>query len=191
MMAVRRLILRSFWIMGGAFASLLVYLAAIQLTGNFHEVRAGELFRSAQPSGAMIETFAAEYGGRSVINLRGAAPGAPWYEEERAASRDLGLVHIDFAMSAERYFPPERAEQLIEVMKNAPKPLLIHCRSGSDRTGLASMLYLMALTDVGEDRAERELSIRYGHIGVPILSAAWPMDESWEAFELAIGITDS
>ncbi|MDQ2095441.1 tyrosine-protein phosphatase [Rhodalgimonas zhirmunskyi] len=174
---------------GVLFFLLLAFLAYLQLSGNFHEVRKGELYRSAQPSADMLAAFSQEHGGKSVINLRGAAPGADWYEEELAATKQAGLEHFDFQMSATHHFEPAKAEALIALMKAAPKPLLIHCKSGADRTGFASMIYLMALTDVGEGQSERQLSVRYGHIGIPMLSQAWPMDESWEEFEQSIGLT--
>ncbi len=173
------------------FVGLVGFVGYLHLTGNFHEVRKGELYRAAQPSTETLERFAKEYGGATVLNLRGPGAGQDWYDNEVAAADRLGLKHIDFRMQASQFFTPETAQQLIGLMKEAPKPLLIHCAGGADRTGFASMVYLMALTDVGEWRAERQLSIRYGHLGIPYISKAYPMDESWEAFERSIGITDS
>ena len=34
-----------------------------------------------------------------------------------------------------------------------------------------------------EDRAESQLSLRFGHFSVPVLSQAWPMDQTWERIE--------
>lgn len=167
------------------------FLAYLQVSGNFHTVQDGVLYRSAQPDAALVKRFAQEYDGKIVINLRGASEGAEWYETEIAAAEELGLRHVDFPMSASSIVSSDTAHELIQIMRDAPKPVLVHCKSGSDRTGFASMIYLMAATDVGERKAERQLSIRYGHFSVPYLSAAYPMDESWEEFELSVGITDS
>ena len=38
----------------------------------------------------------------------------------------------------------------------------------------------------GEKRAEGQISFRYGHVGLPF-TAAWPMDQSWEALEPSLG----
>lgn len=178
-----------------AFAAGLVglcaYLAVRQAAGNFGVVVAGEVYRSNQPSADELATYAAERGIRSVLNLRGAADGQEWYEAERLAARRLDIRLIDFPMSADERLPRDRFRDLVTLMRDAPKPLLIHCRSGSDRTGLAAVIYLLAIAHADEAVAERQLSIRYGHFSVPWLSDAWPMDVSWEEIETWMGITGS
>ena len=163
------------------------YLADLQMRGNFHPVVAGVAYRSAQPTAEDLIRWANMAGLHSVINLRGAHDGTPWYDEEIAASATLGLAHYDFAMSANEPLEPERAARLIALLRTAPKPVLIHCMSGADRTGLASAL-LLADLDHDEDAAERQTSFRYGHISLPH-TAAWPMDQSWEALEGQLGFS--
>lgn len=50
-------------------------------------------------------------------------------------------------------------------------------------TGLAAMLYLQQIAGIDEEISERQLSVRYGHIGLPYISAAFAMNESWEILE--------
>ncbi len=164
-----------------------VHLLHLQLTGNFHEVVLGELYRSAQLSAGDLATYAREKGIRSVLNLRGADRGAPWYHSEVRASRDLGIAHLDFAMSAGRALTRAEAVRLVALMRDAPKPLLIHCRAGADRSGLAASLYLAAIEGAAEERSEAQLSFRYGHIGIPWLSQTYAMDEAWESLEPWLG----
>lgn len=161
------------------------YLVHLQTSRNFHPIVAGEAYRSAQPDVSDLQTWVAAKGIRSVINLRGAQKGTPWYDAEIATSVALGLKHYDFGMSAGEALDQSRAQTLIALLRDAPKPVLVHCKSGSDRTGLASALYL---ADRGgdEDLAEAQISIRYGHFSIPY-TAAWPMDQSWEALESWLG----
>lgn len=161
------------------------YLASLQLRGNFHTVVEGVAYRSAQPSADDLARWVADHGIRSVINLRGRHDGAAWYDAEIAASRALGIVHRDFGMSAGRQLDRDHAAALVALMRSVPKPVLIHCLSGADRTGLASAL-LLADLDHDEKAAERQISFRYGHIAIPH-TAAWPMDQSWEALEGWLG----
>lgn len=77
----------------------------------------------------------------------------------------------------------DEARQLATLLRDAPKPLLIHCRSGSDRTGLASAIYLNQVANIDQETAERQLSLRFGHIGIPLVSPTYAMDESWERLE--------
>lgn len=166
------------------------YLGWRQWTGNFATVVAGEVYRSNQPTPDRLAAYVADHGIRTVLNLRGASPGADWYEAERKAAADLGLTLIDLPLSAGRELTRDQAETLLATLRDAPKPLLIHCRSGSDRTGLAAVVYQAMVARIDEETAERQLSIRYGHFSVPVLSAAWPMDESWERMEQWWGVGD-
>lgn len=161
------------------------YLVEIQLTGNFATVVPGEVYRSNQPTAADIAAYSSRYGIHTIVNLRGRQEKAGWYAEEAAAAKRLGIGLIDFPMMADRQLDAEAAKKLISILKDAPRPILIHCRSGSDRTGLASVIYLAKIANVDEEAAEQQLSVRYGHIGIPFLSPTHAMDESWEALEAA------
>ncbi|MBC9248470.1 dual specificity protein phosphatase family protein [Paracoccus sp. 11-3] len=172
-------------------ALLVAYLAALHVSGNFHEVSAGTVYRAAQMDGQALARWKREYGIASVLNLRGESNGADWYETERAVADRLGIQHIDFRMSASTQLDAEQVKALLEVMRTAPKPMLIHCMGGADRTGLASALYVAGIDKSGEDAAEWQLSLRYGHIGIPWLSKAWPMNTTWEDMEAWLGFPDS
>lgn len=159
------------------------YLGYLQWSGNFHPVINGELYRSAQPTPEQLSEYVRAYGIRSVVNLRGSNPNSAWYREEVATAAALGLVHTDFAMSARRILSASDKDKLLAILRDAPKPLLIHCEAGADRSGLAAALYLAAIRGSSEDVAARQLSFRFGHIGLPYLSQAYPMDQSWRNFE--------
>jgi len=103
------------------------------------------------------------------------------------ASERLGIAHFDFRMSSSRHFSQEQASELLALLRSVPKPVLIHCQGGADRSGLASALYLAAILHADAPVAEKQISIRYGHIGIPYLSAAYAMDESWETLEPWLG----
>ena len=75
------------------------------------------------------------------------------------------------------------ADQLLDIMKNAPKPILIHCKAGADRSGIVSAIYGRAVAGWSEESAERQLSVYFGHIGIPYLSSTYALDESWEKLE--------
>jgi len=53
---------------------------------------------------------------------------------------------------------------LIDFFDHCQYPLLIHCKAGADRTGLASALYLMMQQDEPPGQAIRALTIYHGHI---------------------------
>jgi protein tyrosine/serine phosphatase len=164
------------------------YVGYLQLTGNFHTVVAGQFYRSAQPSSAQLERYILDHGIKTVINLRGNAGYAKWWAEEVAVSDRLGVKHVDFGMSASKILSNEKADQLVAIMRDAPKPILVHCLSGADRTGLASVLYSQQIANIKEDVAERQLSFVFGHVGIPRLSAAYAMDQTWSNLEKHYGL---
>lgn len=129
---------------------------------NFRVVT-DELYRSGQlRSDEWRESFD-EHPYRSVLNLRGAEPGRPWYELEQRFSAEHGLAHYDVALSANVAPGLGQMDRLVDIVRNAPKPMLIHCKDGADRTGLVSALYLYAVRGLPPDQAARQLSLWYGH----------------------------
>lgn len=176
-------------------ASLLLtfvaYLAYLQLSGNFHAVVAGQVYRAAQMDGQKLVRWKRDHGIATILNLRGQNDGADWYETERAVADRLGIAHLDFRMSAANELTPDEVQALLALMRDAPKPMLIHCMGGSDRTGLASALYVAGIAGGGEEAAEWQLSPIFGHIGIPWLSNAWAMDVTWENVEPMLGFPDS
>jgi protein tyrosine/serine phosphatase len=52
---------------------------------------------------------------------------------------------------------------MIALFREVERPLLIHCKSGADRAGLASAVYLMVIENAPLHRARRMLSARYIH----------------------------
>jgi len=159
------------------------YFLAIQATGNFYAVVPGELYRSNQPTASQVADYTQRYGIKTIVNLRGSSEDAAWYRDEVAAAAALGVNHIDFRMSARQQLTLEESQKLVALLRDAPKPILIHCLSGADRTGLASAIYLHQISKVNEDTAERQLSIRFGHLSIPFISPAYAMDENWENLE--------
>ena len=146
---------------------------------NVHEVKPGKVFRSAQLSGERLTQLIDQHGLKSVLNLRGAAPGEAWYDEERATARQNNVAHLDFAMSSKRDVSPAEADELIRIMREAPKPMLIHCWAGADRTGLASALYLYAVDDQSAEDAAKALAMKYHHFS---FTSAGAMDRSFQGY---------
>jgi protein tyrosine/serine phosphatase len=163
------------------------WLGVQYLTGNVHEVIAGQFYRSGQLSGDGFATVIERYKIKTVLNLRGESH-RQWYRDEVAATTRLGVGHIDFKMSALKELTLDETKQLLTLMRDAPKPLLIHCEGGADRSGFAAVLYLQQIAGINEDIAELQLSPYFGHFGISWLTGTHAMDESWEKFEDENGI---
>ncbi len=131
---------------------------------NFHTVKDKVMYRSAQPTWDDVRDIAEEYKIKSIINLRGASPGQVWYEEEVAISRELGLELADIKMSAARLPHRDDLLSLLDAFKNLPRPILIHCKGGADRTGEAVALFAQDHLKWSKRKAAGQLHPYYGHI---------------------------
>jgi len=143
-------------------AGYYVYLFYWQ--GNFRTVVDGQVYRSAQPTPAHLAAWKRDYGIRTVINLRG----AKWRKssairEAREAAIAEGLELVDVRLGATRHPPPQRLYNLIEAIETAPRPILLHCRAGVNRTGLAAAMAGMAVAGWSYDEARSQFSARYFH----------------------------
>ena len=133
--------------------------------GNFGVVEPGRVYRAAQPRDEdQVRRLIRGHGLASILNLRGGSLADPWYAAEVRVTRERGVDFYDFPMSATRR--PTRRELLVllDLFGRCRYPVLIHCKSGSDRTAMASALYLMAGRGVGPERAGRAFSLAYGHV---------------------------
>ena len=122
-----------------------------------------------------------ENGIKSILNLRG-TNSADWYNMETNAAQQLGVRHYDFGMDAEHDVKDEDMEKVLAMIGDAPKPILIHCKSGADRTGLVAALYLYSVEGKSSDLAARELSVFCGHIPYLYFQDTIAMDRSFTRY---------
>jgi protein tyrosine/serine phosphatase len=152
----------------------------LHLDHNSHEVVPGRLYRSAQLPPEKFVSLARRVGLRTVINLRGENAGCEWYDEQFRSAQAMGIGFINYRMSASRELTPEQMAELARILRDAPKPILVHCGSGSDRTGLACALYLFGAGHSSSSAAQ-QLSLRFGHF--PYLwCGSWAMDASLRSY---------
>lgn len=129
-----------------------------------HEFRlAPGVWRSNQPSPRRIAGLGAR-GFKSVITLRGEKNGLLMHRLEEEACHRHGLKLFRHVVGGGTLAPIDRIIALLDCFKKAPKPFVIHCKSGIDRTGLASFLYLVAETGTPPVVARRQLSFQYLHL---------------------------
>ncbi|MDA8091580.1 MAG: dual specificity protein phosphatase family protein [Nitrospiraceae bacterium] len=134
--------------------------------GNFHTVTPGEAYRCAQPGYDQLEHYLKAYGIRSIINLRGRNPGSNWYRKEIEFSKANGIAHYDVGLSATSEPTARQMQELMKILRTAPRPILIHCKSGADRSGLVAAMWKEAVDGQSKSKADRQLSIRFGHIPI-------------------------
>lgn len=135
----------------------------LRFSGNFHAVEEGILYRSAQLSEAQFVSHIREKGIRSILNLRGNNAGSAWYDEEMGASTAAGIRHVDYPISARRDLTDRQVSEIVSLLRDLPRPILVHCEAGADRSGLVSAIYEFEFRNKPPDEAAEQLSFRFGH----------------------------
>lgn len=139
---------------------------------NFHWV-SETAARSAQPYLGGWRPFLRDNRIAAIINLRGAHPECGWWRRETAACAALGLAHFDVAFNSRRLPTRARLLTIVGHFAQAPRPLLIKCSGGQDRTSFVAALYILH-TD-GWSAWERAMThfSRFPYLHLPKRDQRW------------------
>ncbi|MCC5979470.1 MAG: tyrosine-protein phosphatase [Salinarimonas sp.] len=127
---------------------------------NLHEVAPG-FYRAAQPVPHQLARFARS-GGRTVVYLRGGREHGSWQLEQEACAQ-LGLKLEEFVVRSRGAPAPDEMLAAKAFFARLERPVLVHCKSGADRAGFVSALYMLLVEKAPADEALKQLSWRYGH----------------------------
>jgi hypothetical protein len=110
---------------------------------NFHWVVPGDAARAAQAWAGGVGPFLEKRGIKAVINLRGRNDDLSWWKKETKAAQARGIAHLDAMLDSRKL--PTRAllVDLIAAFDQAPRPFMLKCSGGQDRTSFAAALYLI------------------------------------------------
>jgi len=128
---------------------------------NLSEFAPG-LWRSNQPSAARLTQYKA-LGIRTIVSLRGDSARS-YNQFEREACKALGLELHHIHISSARELPAgAQLLESIEQLSDLPRPLLLHCKSGADRTGFAAALVLILVEGGSVQDAARQMTRKHIH----------------------------
>ena len=132
-----------------------------QFPKNFHKVNKN-LYRSGQPDEDEFESLHTFNGIRSVLNLR----------ENNSDQAEIAAINKRWNNAITLYEIPldtgsiteDDLYKILTVIRDAPKPLLIHCWHGSDRTGCSVAAYRIVFENWSvEDAISELMKPEYGH----------------------------
>jgi protein tyrosine/serine phosphatase len=127
---------------------------------NAHRVTP-KLWRAAQPAPGQIARFA-QLGVKTIVNLRGGREHGSWPLQREACERH-GIKLVDFVLRSRGAPDRETILGAEAFFASLEEPALVHCKSGADRAGFFSALYLLLHEKRPLAEATRQLSLRYGH----------------------------
>lgn len=110
---------------------------------NFHWIVPGQAARSAQAYAGFLGPFLSVHGIRAVINLRGRNETHLWWRYEKRVSEKRGVAHFDAMLNSRRLPTGQMLLDVISAFDDAPKPMLIKCSGGQDRSSFAGALYIL------------------------------------------------
>jgi protein tyrosine/serine phosphatase len=151
---------------GGRLRTYLDYLwndhAYLRLGfSNAHWV-SEELVRANQPWPHQIAAWKAR-GIRTIINLRGGFD-ASFHALEKDACDRLGLKLVDFTITSREVPSRDRVLGAKRLFETIEYPALMHCKSGADRAGIMSVLYMHFRKGRTIREAMDQLHLRYLHV---------------------------
>jgi len=129
---------------------------------NLHRL-SDEMWRANQPSPRQIEEHHKQRGIRTILNLRGVTTQG-YYLLEKEACEHLGIELVDYQVFSRDTPTREAVLGTRDLFANMAYPALMHCKSGADRAGLMSVLYLIARKNISVSEAIGQLSFKYLHI---------------------------
>ena len=110
---------------------------------NFHWVVPDECARAAQAWAGGVGPFLERRGIKALINLRGRNDDLSWWKNETGATNARGIAHLDAMLDSRRLPTQAMMARLIEAFDSAPRPFVLKCSGGQDRTSFAASLYLI------------------------------------------------
>ena len=140
---------------------------------NFHWVVPGEAARAMQAWAGRLKPFLKKRGIRAIINLRGRNDDLGWWKTETRQVRELGIAHLDAMLDSRKLPTRAMLVTLIESFDQAPKPFLLKCSGGQDRTSFAAALYLIHRDGWGAMAAADAQFARFPYLHFPKTHQRW------------------
>ncbi|MCB0322418.1 MAG: dual specificity protein phosphatase family protein [Bdellovibrionales bacterium] len=145
----------------GETTAVTSYLANSLFEHNLHEVVPHRYWRSGRIPPVELGQFIKEHGIKTVVNLSrsGDGPG----NEEQQAVQAAGARYFEVPLNAGRQPSLPRIRPLLDLFERIETPVLVHCTSGTHRSGVAAALWLLEREGATFQTAARQLSPRYGY----------------------------
>ena len=86
------------------------------------------------------------------------------YYLEKETCEKYNIKLINFPVTSRETPKAETILAAKELFKEVEYPIIMHCKSGADRAGLMSALYLILNENISVEKAKNQLSFKYLHL---------------------------
>jgi hypothetical protein len=140
---------------------------------NFHWVVPGEAARSAQAYAGFLAPFLRSRGIQAVINLRGPNPEFGWWRYENKICDRLGIAHFDVRINSRTLPARQTLIDLLDALDRSPRPFLIKCSGGQDRTSFAAAIYIVDAQGWGAQAQAQNQFAGWPYLHLPKRHQRW------------------
>lgn len=124
----------------------------------------GGMYRCNQPYPYQILKYKKKYGIKTIINLRGERNCSSYYLEKECCDNNNINLH-NFPITSRDLPSKKTIKDFFALLDTIEYPAILHCKSGADRAGIASCLYLIYKHKYNVKVAlEQQLSLKFLHI---------------------------
>jgi hypothetical protein len=140
---------------------------------NFHWIVPDEAARAAQAWAGGLGPFLKKRGIRAIINLRGRNDDLSWWRNETRIADEAGITHLDAMLDSRKLPTRAMLVRLIETFDLAPRPFMLKCSGGQDRTSFAAALYLIHRGGWSAMADARVQFARFPYLHLPKKNQRW------------------
>lgn len=149
---------------GALLLLIVLYFAPAFVDYNIHAVRAGEVYRSAQLPSGRLERLLQSHGIRTVLRVAERDEKNPDSQERTRLCRRRGLSLEVVSLRADALPDDTQVRELVRILDQSPRPILIEGRWGVGRAALGAALARL-LAGEPLEQAKHEFHPRAGQVG--------------------------
>ncbi|MBF97215.1 MAG: hypothetical protein CFH34_01679 [Alphaproteobacteria bacterium MarineAlpha9_Bin4] len=123
----------------------------------------GSMYRCNQPYPYQILKYKKMYDIKTIINLRGKRNCSSYFLEKECCNEN-NIKLYNFPITSRDLPSKKTIKDFFSLIDTIEYPALMHCKSGADRAGIASCLYLIYKHNYDVNTAYKQLSFKYLHI---------------------------
>lgn len=147
------------------FAAFIWRSSTFRISKNFDVVDPGRFYRSAQLTPKELEQVIDQYGIKTVISMRGAPENSFWVKPQQEVLERKGVKFVTASWMTDFFPDKENFLKFAHALREEQYPILVHCRTGADRTGEASAIYAMEFMGQSKEEAiQKNLNVDHYHV---------------------------
>lgn len=160
--------------MFGQTTAFTSWIANMLTKHNFNTVVADTFYRSGEMGAEELDEIIRNNNIKTIIDLR-----LDPNEKDDGSLSEKWISELDSAeyynvkLSSSKIPSYETVSELIEIYDKAKIPILVHCSSGTHRTGFASFVWMLEKENSSVELASEQLSLKYGFIPLERKLKSW------------------